>query len=31
MDWLFVGATLAFFASCWALLKLCHTLMGDAK
>ena len=31
MDWLYVGATVAFFALCWTLLKLCQALMGDTK
>ncbi len=31
LDLLYIGYTVAFFASCWALLKLCQALMGDSK
>jgi hypothetical protein len=31
MDFMYIGYTVAFFASCWALLKLCQSLMGDSK
>jgi len=31
MDLLYIGYAVAFFGSCWALMKLCQALMGGSK